>query len=549
MIFSVLFLIGRASASALGVAAIGVFVLFTSLSNAETIRLQNGKRIEGRIIAETTQVVHLQTNLGVLAFRREEIRNIEYNSNLIQSPLRGEVESALSSNDALMAVRILASKTPLEPPDLEWADSKILTHWDLIERQFSTFPSSVTSALCDLLQYRTRPPPPHLLSAVIEMALRAEETTCAVQLVVRSVQRGWLTSLPPELKKHYFASTCNGGGQGSALTWVPLLDCGAALSFNRSKLGPSERDFFTDVVARVMMADAVLTDSSSTSDVAQQIIRYLSTIPEDERRATFYNVIRLAQDRGSTSALVHVCETLEDLVGIYQLPWDLSAVLREHHRVLLEANNFHSANNLIIKFEADYPDLMAELRLITEYREKRARLDEEDHYGRYQLAKWGLSMGLTPQAADEFRRLAYSPTCGEIAQLHLQVLAISEEAQAIRKSIELIRQQAHVSARREIVNLLKSHPYTLLSTETEVLVSLTKHLEKTSPELQKAKGISIIQHAERLALRGDYAQAATLLQSAELDMSHEVIRHALRSLHQRFPQLNSFVSHHEAFEK
>lgn len=518
---------------------LAIVFFFPLVSNSETLILHNGKRIQGRVVAETSQVVHIKTNLGVLAFRREEIRETVGSSVSSAAPtVRNAVESAFLANDALAALRILAENLPLDPTEVEWADQKLLSHLGLIEKQFPTFPSKVVADLSNFLEFRSVPPPVALLTVVIDMALRAEETTRAVHLVGQSVQRRWLTSFPKELMNHYFESVQSDSSSAAPTLWLPLLDSGVALRRMNIPLSPSDRAFLNDISARIVTS-MPLTRPQSTTEVAHRVLRYFSALSEEERGSAINELVRVARDHRSTQPLGQLCENFEELVRDYQLPWDISVILREHHQLLLDSNNFSQAHDLLNRFEPSYPDLIAELRLITEYSVRKRSLAETDHYGRYQLAKWALAMGLPKQAAREFRALAYSPTFGRAARLHLEVFRIGEDAEALRKSLDLIHKQEYSSARTELVRLLQSHPATLLSTETTVLISLADHLEKANPEIQKARSLSIIQHAERQALRGNYAEALSLLRRPEVDVSYEEIRHALRSLRRRFPSLNN----------
>lgn len=529
---------GRRAHTPLGLVLTIIF-FFPSLSNSEVLTLHNGKRIQGQVVAETSQVVHVKTNLGVLTFRRDEIREVAPSPSTATNALRNAVEAAFSSNDVLAALSFLSENVPLEPSDVDWADQKLLDHLALIEKQYSAFPSKVVEDLSDFLTFRTIRPPATLLTAAIDMALRAEETSRAVHLVAQSVQRRWLSSFPKELIHHYFDLVRGGSPTAAPILWSPLLDSGIALGRMNEKLSPTERAFLNDISARLLTCFRV-SSQDCTTEVTHRLVLYFSALSEDERRVAFNEVIRLARDHPSTGPVCLLCENLEELVRDYQLPWDISAILREHHQLLLAANNFSQANDLLNKFEPNYPDLIAELRLITEYSVRKTRLAETDQYGRYKLAKWALAMGLPKQAASEFRALAYSPTFGKAARLHLEVLGLGEDAEGIRKAVRLIREREYSSARSGLVRLLQSNRTTLLSTETNLLIGLADHLEKTSPEIQKARGLCLIQHAERLALRGDYAGASSLLRRPEVDVSNEEIRHALRSLRQRFPSLTEF---------
>jgi hypothetical protein len=516
-----------------------ILIVIAIETHASTVILKKGTRITGEVVGETSHAVRLQTSLGILLLQRDEILRIDSANPASLSPTMLRFQKALAANSLGAALAEIKEPSSLLASEWEQADQQLLEALGTLVNGSPDALSLISEPLGDFLLMHPRPPSPALVRRAIDIASRSADTTTCLRLLGRASRGGtWEpVELDPGLCQFLENEFESGTANELSKEWLNFFETRFRQHLKQDGVNPCEKNLLSRIFVRWILHCSPIATSSNAPEVWRPFSDYFANLPTEEA----YQLLRLSVDearrQGTTETMCRVFEKVEVLAHTRRQEIDMKPFLMDHTRLLLESHSFAEAKALLATWEAAYPDLTAELLLVTEFFERKAALLPNDLVQRYQLAKWALHMGLPEYAREEFQRLSYAPSVSQAARLQLIAMKTNADAENLSTAIAMVRQGRYAAARELIENLLKTNQPTHLTTESKLLLSLTQRYADVAPEAAQAQAISLIQQAERAALRREYPRAAELLREARGCQANRAIENAIRELHQRFPEI------------
>lgn len=498
---------------------------------ADSIVLPSGKILQGEIVAQTTRTLEFRTPMGTFSFPRNQVRVLENTNKAEPGDLVRAFESALSAGEIARAADLLRNMVFQGATDRSRIETALARYCDRQKSgQGREHASYLLSAIDD---YLTR----HELSGLIlvklcALAFDTSDTSRAVSLMQRVLQPSVWNATPQTAREEVTILL-------EKLIETPQMDVSSLDHLTDSLVGFAASD--TRERRVYVLAERSLVRKQIDSGHFAEAIDHLFARGHNLDAAIFCQLLRetfeRAQSSETTRTLLALYERATTLARQHAPQADVHDLLRNYFHLLLAAGAFDRADQVLKMWDAVYPDLVAELSLELEFDRRKQKLNPEDDMGRYRLAKWALRMGLTDKARKEFQRLTRSADCGRAAQLQLDMLRAQEEAQLLTRARELFQKGYYSSAAQLAEELTRRRPTSRFTTEALLLVSLARYRERLSPDIQRQKALSLIQQAERSALRGEFASADALLQEAVLACPDDETRREINKLRTRFPKL------------
>ncbi|MGB9690798.1 MAG: hypothetical protein ACPL7D_01370 [Candidatus Sumerlaeaceae bacterium] len=520
-----------------------VYLLVTPHVLGATLRLVNGKVFRGEIVAETTHALHVKTAFGIIKLARRDVLQLENDDGAARRHFAVQLLDSLELGNFPKALKTL-NATAISADGLELAetDRLLLEKFDFLVEFAKAQPQVALSALFDYILNRPSPPPPLLFARTFRLALSNDGTSSALSLLLPVLRRGWISLCDQEILGQALEA-CGGNEDIPASDRLLIATAAARIADVQSPTGQSLETKALSVAAEGLL-DLLVNGpqnefSGSFSNPAECDLP--TSFSESELPVLFQQLTSLAQSRNSTETLVLCCEWIETNAKLAPR-FDLRGTLRTHHTLLVQCGNFNAARQLAIRSETWDPDVAAELLLKTKFFEEKAKLAPDDQVARYRLAKWAYEMGLVELALDEFRRLCASKQLGRACYLYLKANKIQRDAEVLQHALDLFRMGLYSAAAHTAGELTQPQEKSDLTTETALVVALAKRLADSAPQREKLKAASLLQQAERLALRQDYSTAASLLETAKQTCPSTEISAAISAIIRKFPRLREQVT-------
>ncbi len=453
---------------------------------SDVVVLRSGKRIDAEIVSETSQVLFLQTQLGILRINRSEIRSIEKTGAEEKSAVLA-FQLALANTKVAIALHHLSAVTTPTLGEEKLIDEMLLRHRDAI---LKTAPRSIGTSPHAVLRYftiRRSTPAPEVFKFALELGVAVGDTTGIETLIDRCSQGRWL---PPN---HYAAviqllSREFAQRPSDVKRWLELLLRFTGERQAEGYLGPEEITALLDSLQVALRACPELATSVTRT--------LLLHSPAEVRPSVALAAIRYGEDSQSTFTLLSILETIEDLYRPVQFPREiLDTVARKHVSLLVQSQSFAEARLVVRKIERLDPDIAAPLLQKIELHEQLKALPPGDALARYRLAKWAQHQGLKEEAEALYRSLLGNDLVASEARAHLKLLELEKDAEHLKEALRSYRQGDYSGAQELLRSFIKTRPHSRLTSEARFLESMAEHMIGSLPMQRRSRGLALLQNA------------------------------------------------------
>lgn len=483
---------------------------------ADQVFLRNGRTVEGVVDESRPGMVRVETPSGVVSFPLGNVLRVEKYSNRANARARSEL--AIGKGGLGSALASIESANS-EPQSRQKAiDDFLKSHGEGIVKNAGSMSASDMTAFENSISDRPTSPPSELLVTLGRVRAQRSDWTGFVDDLLKVEPVYWRKN-PSQAKtvqpvveqsiKEFLAL----GRNDEALKAVRLL----------SNVVPTEGTRSNRVQFELAEAERLAT-SGRFEEALQLLSGSLAPLAPGIALDSTRKILREATTTLSPSALAPTADSVAHSFLETSAPISgRVGLMQETIAILISTERYDQAKKAADRLSLLQADAGATELHRVEFARRRAAISDSDLLARYQLAVWGIEMGLHDEPLIEFQAARISPTLKENAELQIELLQASEQKSELEEIAVLYQNAQYPEVIRRADDFRKRTTKGPYYTEAGSLLELSRYALKRGKELKGDRGVALLQNAERLVLQGRNEEALPILTRIQVDYAGSAI--------------------------
>ena len=503
---------------------IGCVWMLSDHCHADRIILANKPPVSGRITAETTDRITIDTVNGRFTFSRSQILDVQRDSIDVNHML--DAETYLQQGYLEAAITTLASADLLNSMLSDRLHHILIAN--LAENAHGVVATSATTSLLIEKLQMSPTKPPELLLLYTALAADTDSFSTAQTLI-----NEFPLSPSPRLK--WPEKTLDGlldriSYQAQKYDNGPLL---AAVATVAATLGSTNGSVGTGgvltVYAQINASISSRNYLEAATGFSPELFLHRSDLFTPLAEKLLYTILSAKPG----SQIIAALQSAKITVLPYMNERLQMRTLKELAKMLLQTNRIDEAQRLAESVSESNADQGAILTHLVTFHKRHAHLPQESQLETYKLASWAKDMGLLDEARALFLNLRSDARFTEVVSVQLEILEHRMATDELRYLRSLYNLGRYKELQVEADRFTQKHYPTTYNQEALALVQLVDFEKWSQQRTSHDVGEAEYQQAERHANRGEYDQALMYLNRVQLDHQNSLAAEKTRNLRER----------------